>query len=57
MFEFPFDAVITSAQASHARYVQRIRRRYEAEVAAFHQSAAGVPRADAIRALMTGKSA
>ena len=52
MFEFPFDAVVTAAPAAHARYVQRIRRRYEAEVQAFAAHHPGLPRSAEIRALI-----
>ncbi len=43
MFNFPVDAIPTTAKASHARYVQRIRRRYEAEITAFEHTSVGVP--------------
>jgi glutamate-ammonia-ligase adenylyltransferase len=52
MFDFVFDAAPTSAPAHHSRYVQRIRRRYEAECAAFAQACQGVPRSEHIRALI-----
>ncbi|HEX5355212.1 MAG TPA: bifunctional [glutamate--ammonia ligase]-adenylyl-L-tyrosine phosphorylase/[glutamate--ammonia-ligase] adenylyltransferase [Aquabacterium sp.] len=52
MFDFPFDAVKTTAQAEHSRYVQRIRRRYPAELAAFAETAPGQPRTAEISALI-----
>jgi len=52
MFDFVFDAAPTSAPAHHSRYIQRIRRRYEAECAAFAQACQGVPRSEHIRALI-----
>jgi len=53
MFDFPSDAAPTSAPAHHSRYVQRIRRRYEAERAAFEAACAGVPRTADILALIS----
>ncbi len=53
MFDFPIDAVPTQAKAAHARYVQRIRRRYASEVAAFEQTAPGVPTSPHIREQIT----
>jgi glutamate-ammonia-ligase adenylyltransferase len=52
MIDIPFDAATSSAQADHSRYVQRIRRRYPAEVAAFMQACTGVPRSNDIAALI-----
>jgi glutamate-ammonia-ligase adenylyltransferase len=52
MIDFPSDAVKTAALAVHSRYVQRIRRRYEPELADFAQAHAGVPRSAEIRALV-----
>ncbi len=52
MLDFPFDAVKTTAQAERSRYVQRIRRRYPAELAAFAETAPGQPRAAQIGALI-----
>ncbi len=49
MFDFPFDAAVTSAQADHARYVQRIRRRYASELNTFEAQWPGLPRTQAIR--------
>ena len=44
MIDIPSDAAASSAPADHSRYVQRIRRRYVAEVQAFAQACPGVPR-------------
>ncbi|WP_290877241.1 bifunctional [glutamate--ammonia ligase]-adenylyl-L-tyrosine phosphorylase/[glutamate--ammonia-ligase] adenylyltransferase [Aquabacterium sp.] len=52
MIDFPSDAVKTAALAEHARYVQRIRRRYAPELAAFALAHQGVPRSAQIRALV-----
>jgi glutamate-ammonia-ligase adenylyltransferase len=52
MLDFRFDAVKSAASASHSRYVQRVRRRYPDDIAAFAQAAPGVPRAPEIRALI-----
>ncbi|MEK8085777.1 bifunctional [glutamate--ammonia ligase]-adenylyl-L-tyrosine phosphorylase/[glutamate--ammonia-ligase] adenylyltransferase [Aquabacterium sp. A3] len=52
MFDFDHDAVPSPARANHSRYVQRIRRRYETECAAFLAACPGVPRSADIRALI-----
>jgi glutamate-ammonia-ligase adenylyltransferase len=52
MLDFPFDAVKTTAAAEGSRYVQRIRRRYPAELAAFAAAHPGQPRTEHIRALI-----
>ena len=52
MFDFPYDAVPSRAAAQHSRYVQRIRRRYEAECAQFLTLCPGVPRSADIRTLI-----
>jgi len=52
MIDFPFDAVKTTASAAHSRFVQRIRRRYPTELAAFAESAPGQPRTEQIGALI-----
>lgn len=52
MLDFPFDAVKTTAPAERSRYVQRIRRRYPAELAAFAEAAPGLPRKAQISALI-----
>ena len=52
MIDFPFDAVKTSASADHSRYVQRLRRRYPAELSAFAQTCPDAPRAPQITALI-----
>jgi glutamate-ammonia-ligase adenylyltransferase len=52
MIDFPFDAVKTASSADHSRYVQRIRRRYDAELTHFQQSAPGLPRTAQINALL-----
>ncbi|MFT3857416.1 MAG: bifunctional [glutamate--ammonia ligase]-adenylyl-L-tyrosine phosphorylase/[glutamate--ammonia-ligase] adenylyltransferase [Aquabacterium sp.] len=44
MIDFPIDAIATTAQADHSRFVQRIRRRYPAELAAFAAASPGLPR-------------
>lgn len=52
MIDIPTDAAASSAPADHSRYVQRIRRRYAAEVEAFAQACSGVPRGADIAALV-----
>src|SRR3989344_5936460 len=52
MIDIPTDAAASSAPADHSRYVQRIRRRYAAEVEAFAQACPGVPRGADIAALV-----
>ena len=57
MMDSPSDAApcgpTSSATAVHSRYVQRIRRRYDLEVADFAQAAPGLPRSASIAALIT----
>jgi glutamate-ammonia-ligase adenylyltransferase len=52
MIDFPIDAVKTTALAAHSRFVQRIRRRYPDELAAFSAASPGVPRLDSITQLL-----
>ncbi len=52
MIDIPSDAAASSAPADHSRYVQRIRRRYAAEVEAFAQASRGVPRSADIATLI-----
>jgi glutamate-ammonia-ligase adenylyltransferase len=52
MIDFPIDAVKTTAQPDHSRFVQRIRRRYPTELAAFADAAPGLPRTAHITALI-----
>ncbi|MEY4766974.1 MAG: hypothetical protein RI907_3647 [Pseudomonadota bacterium] len=52
MFDFPFDAVKSVSPAAHSRFVQRIRRRYPDELAAFATACSGVPRSADIARLI-----
>ena len=48
----PLDPAPSRAKADHARFVQRIRRRYTPERDAFAQQAPGTPTEDTIGALI-----
>jgi glutamate-ammonia-ligase adenylyltransferase len=52
MIDFPIDAVKTTAQAEHSRFVQRVRRRYPDELAAFAAAHPGLPRTASINQLI-----
>jgi glutamate-ammonia-ligase adenylyltransferase len=52
MIDIPSDAAPSLATADHSRYVQRIRRRYAAELADFAQACPGAPRAADIAGLI-----
>ena len=52
MIDIPSDAAASSAQAEHSRYVQRIRRRYAAELDLLPPSLQGCPRGPDIRQLI-----
>ena len=52
MFDFQFDAVRTQSDTAHSRYVQRIRRRYPLELAAFADACPGVPSKAAMQDLV-----